>query len=57
MPSVYLDNNATTSPLAEVFEAMRPYLGEKFGNASSLYERGQNARAAVEAARKSLRSL
>jgi cysteine desulfurase len=57
MPSVYLDNNATTPPLAEVFEAMRPYFGAEFGNASSLYERGQHARAAVEAARKSVAGL
>ena len=57
MPSVYLDNNATTQLLPEVFEAMRPYFLEKFGNASSLYERGQQARGAVEAARKSVAAL
>jgi cysteine desulfurase len=57
MPSVYLDNNATTQLLPEVFEAMRPYFVEKFGNASSLYERGQQARAAVEAARKAVAAL
>jgi cysteine desulfurase len=51
MPGVYLDNNATTQLLPEVFEAMRPYYFEKFGNASSLYERGQRAHAAVEKAR------
>ena len=57
MPSVYLDNNATTQLLPEVFEAMRPYFFEKFGNASSLYERGQQAHAAVEEARKSVAAL
>jgi cysteine desulfurase len=57
MPSVYLDNNATTQLLQEVFEAMRPYYFEKFGNASSLYERGQRARAAVEAARGTVAAL
>ncbi len=57
MPSVYLDNNATTQLLPEVFEVMRPYFLEKFGNASSLYERGQQARAAVEAARQSVAAL
>jgi cysteine desulfurase len=57
MPSVYLDNNASTQLLPEVFEAMRPYFFEKFGNASSLYERGQRASAAVEEARKSLAVL
>jgi cysteine desulfurase len=57
MPSVYLDNNATTQLLPEVFEAMRPYFFERFGNASSLYERGQRARAAVEKARNSVAAL
>jgi cysteine desulfurase len=57
MPSVYLDNNATTPPLVEVFEAMRPYFGGEFGNASSLHERGQQAHAAMEAARKSVADL
>lgn len=57
MPSVYLDNNATTQLLPEVFEAMRPYYFEKFGNASSLYERGQRARAAVETARRTVAAL
>lgn len=54
---VYLDNNATTQLLPEVFEAMRPYFFEGFGNASSLYERGQRARAAVEAARSTVANL
>jgi cysteine desulfurase len=57
MSSVYLDNNATTQLLPEVFEAMRPYYFEKFGNASSLYECGQRARAAVEGARNSVAAL
>jgi cysteine desulfurase len=57
VPSVYLDNNATTQILPEVFEAMRPYFLEKFGNASSLYERGQRARAAVEKSRKAVAAL
>ncbi len=57
MPSVYLDNNATTPLLPEVFEAMRPYFFDWFGNASSLYERGQRARAAVEAARRTVADL
>ncbi|MDR2689124.1 MAG: cysteine desulfurase [Azoarcus sp.] len=48
---VYLDWNAT-SPLDDaVFDAMLPWLGERFGNASTLHERGRRARAAVEAAR------
>jgi cysteine desulfurase len=54
---VYLDNNATTPVLPEVFEAMRPYFAEHFGNASSIHHHGQEARAAVERARESLATL
>ncbi len=53
MQRVYLDNNATTPVLPEVFEAMRPYFGERFGNASSIHHHGQETRAAVEDARQS----
>src|SRR6516165_11607346 len=51
MRRVYLDNNATSPLLPEVFDAMRPYFVEKFGNASSIHQQGQQARAAVEGAR------
>jgi cysteine desulfurase len=54
---VYLDNNATTPVLPEVLEAMRPYFGEHFGNASSIHHHGQETRAAVERARDSVASL
>src|ERR1700685_3927568 len=57
MSRVYLDNNATTPVLPEVFEAMRPYFGEHFGNASSIHHHGQGTRAAVECARDSVASL
>jgi cysteine desulfurase len=57
MHRVYLDNNATTPILPEVFEAMRPYFGERFGNASSIHHQGQEARAAVECARESVAAL
>ncbi len=57
MQRVYLDNNATTPLLPEVFEAMRPYFVEKFGNASSIHQQGQQARAAVEQARESVAAL
>jgi len=53
MRRVYLDNNATTPVLPEVLEAMRPYFGEHFGNASSIHHHGQETRAAVERARES----
>ncbi len=54
MRRVYLDNNATTPVLPEVFEAMGPYFGEHFGNASSIHHHGQETRAAVERARESV---
>ena len=54
---VYLDNNATTPVLPEIFEAMRPYLLEQYGNASSIHHHGQEARAAVERARDSVAKL
>ena len=57
MRRVYLDNNATSPLLPEVFDAMRPYLLEKFGNASSIHQQGQQARAAVENAREHLAEL
>src|SRR6202521_839810 len=57
MRRVYLDNNATTPVLSEVFEAMRPYFGEHFGNASSIHHHGQETRAAVERARESVAAL
>ncbi len=57
MQRVYMDNNATSPPLPEVLEAMRPYLGERFGNASSIHHHGQQTRAAVEHARESIARL
>lgn len=49
--SIYLDNSATTPLKKEVLDAMLPYLTEHFGNPSSIYKIGQEAKAAVEAAR------
>ena len=57
MRRVYFDNNATTPVLPEIFEAMRPYFGERFGNASSVHHHGQEARAAVDRARESVADL
>jgi cysteine desulfurase len=57
MRRVYLDNNATTPILPRVFEAMRPYFAEHFGNASSIHHHGQETRAAVERARESVAAL
>ncbi|HTE91858.1 MAG TPA: cysteine desulfurase family protein, partial [Terriglobales bacterium] len=57
MRRVYFDNNASTPVLPEVFDAMRPYFGERFGNASSIHHHGQDTRAAVERARESVATL
>jgi cysteine desulfurase len=57
MRRVYLDNNATTPLLPEVLEAMLPYYGERFGNASSIHHHGQDTRGAVERARESVAKL
>jgi len=54
---VYLDNNATTPVAPEVFEAMKPYLLEDFGNASSIHWFGQRAKNAVEKARQQVAKL
>jgi len=54
MPRTYMDANATTPLLPEVFEAMRPYWMEHFGNASSVHIDGQQARTAIEEARETL---
>lgn len=57
MQRVYLDNNATTAVAPEVFEAMKPYFLDDYGNASSIHLRGQRARSAVEASREQLAGL
>lgn len=51
-PMIYLDHNATTPLHPEVFAAMRPYLEEQFGNASSYYRLGREAKDALESSRK-----
>src|SRR6202012_1184279 len=57
MKRVYMDANATTPLVPEVLDAMRPYFMEHFGNASSIHQQGQQARAAVEHARESVAAL
>jgi cysteine desulfurase len=52
-----MDANATTPLLPEVFEAMRPFFLEHYGNASSIHQQGQFARAAVDHARDTLARL
>jgi len=48
---VYLDHNATTPLDPAVREAMMPWFGERFGNASSRHEYGRAARKAIDEAR------
>jgi len=49
---IYLDNAATTKVDEEVLKAMLPYFSEKFGNASSQHQIGQEAKNAIERSRK-----
>lgn len=49
--TVYMDHAATTPVHPEVVEAMLPFLRERFGNPSSIYREGREARKALEAAR------
>lgn len=51
MKAVYLDHAATTPMRDEVIETMMPYFKEKFGNASSVYSFGREARKALDEAR------
>ncbi|MCL4386823.1 aminotransferase class V-fold PLP-dependent enzyme, partial [Patescibacteria group bacterium] len=48
---IYLDHAATTALDKEIFETMKPYFSEKYGNPSSIYFLGQEAKAAIEEAR------
>jgi cysteine desulfurase len=57
MHRVYLDNSATTPVDPRVVEALMPYLSEKFGNPSSVHFYGQQARAAVDRARREVAAL
>lgn len=57
MNRIYLDNAATTPLDEKVIEAMMPYMTTHFGNPSSIYSYGREARLAVENARKSIATL
>lgn len=57
MRNVYLDYSATTPVKEEVLKEMIPYFTEKFGNPSSLYDKGLEAKKAVEHAREQVAAL
>ncbi len=54
---IYFDNNATTRVLPEVFEAMRPFLTERYGNPSSIHRFGSQIAQCIGAAREQVASL
>ena len=54
---IYLDHNATTPVLPEVFEAMQPYFCEEWGNPSSTYKFGSKLKAVIETARAQVAEL
>lgn len=53
---IYVDNAATTSVAPEVVDAMLPYFGGTYGNPSSIYAEGREARMAVQNAREQVAS-
>ena len=57
MRNVYLDYSATTPVKEEVLKEMIPYFTEKFGNPSSLYDKGLEAKGAVTHAREQVAAL
>lgn len=54
MPRIFLDNSATTPIDPEVLEVMTAAMRDTFGNPSSIHAEGRKARAAIEAARKTV---
>jgi cysteine desulfurase len=54
---IYLDHNATTPVLPEVFEAMHPYFTEQWGNPSSSYKFGSKLKTVIETARAQVAEL
>ncbi|MTI66458.1 MAG: cysteine desulfurase NifS [Firmicutes bacterium] len=49
--NIYMDNAATTPMKKEVLDAMIPYYTEKFGNPSSIYAQGREAKKALDESR------
>jgi cysteine desulfurase len=57
LPKVYLDHSATTPVRPEVARLVMEYMTEKFGNPSTLYFYGREAKKAVEKAREQVAAL
>src|SRR4030043_82252 len=57
MHRIYLDHAATTPTHPEIVKAMLPYFTDIFGNPSSIYSCGQEAKAAMEEARAKVAKL
>lgn len=57
MKRIYLDYAATTPTHADVIQAMLPHFTDSFGNPSSIYSYGQEAKGAVEKAREQVATL
>ncbi len=54
---IYMDHSATSPVDPEVFEAMKPYFTDSFGNASTLYSLGREGKMAMESAREEVASI
>ncbi len=54
---IYMDHSATSPVDIEVFNAMKPYFVESYGNASTLYSLGREARRAMESSREKVASI
>ena len=57
MKNIYFDNAATTKLDEKVLDAMLPYLKENYGNASSIYKLGREARKAIEETREKVAKI
>ncbi|MEA1940519.1 MAG: cysteine desulfurase NifS [Candidatus Caldatribacteriota bacterium] len=57
MKKIYMDNAATTSTDVRIIELMKPYYASKYGNPNSIHFFGQEAREAVEEARRKIANL
>ncbi|WP_440998631.1 cysteine desulfurase family protein [Fodinibius sp. SL11] len=57
MDTVYFDHAATTPVDARVFDAMKPYFTEHYGNANSPHGMGNSAKVAVEEARETIAEM